>query len=322
MNQITIDGPKKLLSQIPTIIKFNPSNQLIICGLKDAESKFAIHLTYPLPTQIQLSSAFFKDLNIKLVEEEIEAVVLVFYIEEAPENYRKISKILFENLSQKVHVKDLLWVKNNRWASFLCEDLNCCPQEGNPLEIEDSSTSSGKVDENFLNIKKSDSKVNLAARKALKVKSGIKDNSKLTKWQKTQYKQLSAKGAIASTNKNNWSRLLVGLSDIPVRDALLSHFIDIGFRKKNPSKFLIDLAKSWAKVGSVAEPQFQSPIFACISAFLWQAGEYKIAKIALNLSLAADNKFRLAHLLQNALDSGVPAHEFRDVFKNPTYPWT
>lgn len=322
MNQITIDGPKKLLSQIPKIIKFNPSNQLIICGLNDAESKFAFHLSYPLPMQIQLSSDFFKELNNKLVEKAIDAVVLVFYIEETPENYRKISKILFENLSQKVHVKDLLWVKNNRWASFLCEDLNCCPHEGSTLEIEDCTISTRQIDQNFLNIKKSDSKVNLAARKALKVKSDIKDNAKLTKWQKTQYKHLSAKGAIALTNKNNWSRLLVGLSDIPIRDALLSHFIEIGFRKKNPSKFLSDLAKTWAKVGSIAEPQFQSPIFACISVFLWQAGEYEIAKNAVNLSLAADNKFRLAHLLQNALDSGVPAHEFKDVFKNPTYPWS
>ena len=322
MNQINIDGPKKLLSQIPTLIKFNPKNQLIICGLKGAESKFVFHLSFVLPTQKQLSREFFNDLNTKLIEYKTEAVVLVFYVEELTEKYRKISQILVENLSKNIHLKDSLWVKDNLWASFLCEDKNCCPEEGNPIEKEEGTNSTGMIAENFLKIKKSNQKVNMAAKRALKLKAGFKDNLKLIKWQKIQFKHLSASGAISSTSKNNWSRLMVGLSDIPVRDALLSHFIELGLRKKNPSKFLTDLAKSWAKVGSIAEPQFQSPIFACTSAFLWQAEEYEFAKIAVKLSLAADEKFRLAHLLKNALDCGVPAHEFREIFKNPTYPWT
>ena len=318
MNQIKIDGPKKLLSKIPTIIKFQPCNQLVVCGLKGSESKFICHFTYSIPFKQQLKVDFFTELSSKLLEKGTDSVVLIFYVEQEAENYREISKIFFENLSLKIHVKDSLWVKNDNWASYLCEDSKCCPKEGNSLEIHKTSK---KLDKDFLQIKKINQKVNNQAKKALRSKMDIKDNISLLKWQKNQFKQLSAKGAFTGADKKNWARLLVGLTDIPVRDALMSHFIEVSLSKKDPSKYLIDLAKSCAKIATTADSQFQSPIFAFTSVFLWQAEQYEVAKIAVNLSLAADLKFRLAHLVQNALESGVPAQEFRDVFKNPSHPW-
>lgn len=322
MNQITIDGPKKLINTIPAIIKNNPTNQLIVFGLKGDESKFLFHLVYQIPSQKDLTSEYLDDFCNKVIEKEADSVVLLFFVQHNPEKYRKNSQIFFENLSKRVHVKDLLWVSNSRWASYLCEDLNCCPQEGNSIEISSVSSSIDKIKIDFLKISKSDQKLNNEAKKALNAKNALKDDFKLKIWQKSQFKFLSAKNSISTTDKNNWARLLVGLTDIPVRDALLSHFIEVGLSKKEFSKNLVTLAKTWSKVGSVADPQFQSPIFACISAFLWQAGECEASKIAVKLSLAADDKFRLAHLLQNAIESGVPASEFRDVFKNPAHPWT
>ncbi|MFM1826432.1 MAG: hypothetical protein RLZZ37_1067 [Actinomycetota bacterium] len=322
MNQLTIDGPKKLLSSIPVILKSKPVNQMVICGLQGEECKFSFHLTSQLPSQSSLTSQYFEELNSKFVLNATNSIVLILYIEENPENYQKISKILFEKLSKTVQVKDLLWVKDHKWASFLCEDLNCCPKEGNSIEIESTTRSSDKINTDFLKINASDQKLNKSAVRAIKIKSLIKDNLKLQNWQKMHFICLSANNSVTSTRKNNWARLLVGLTDIPVRDALLSHFIEVGFSKRDSSKYLIGLAKIWAKVGSFADPQFQSPIFACVSAYLWQANEFEAAKIAVKLSLAADANFRLAHLLQNALDCGVPASEFRDVFKNPAHPWT
>lgn len=322
MNQITIDGPKKLLNTIPTIIKINPTNQMIVFGLKGNESKYLFHLVFPIPSQKDLTNQFIDDFCEKVIENKADSVVLIFYVEENPRKYRKNSQMLFENLSKMVNVKDLLWVSNGSWASYLCDDLDCCPQEGNTIEISSVTTGIDKIKIDFLKIGKSDQKLNNEAKKALIAKNALKDDFKLRNWQKSHFKFLSAKNSISSTDKNNWARLLVGLTDIPVRDALLSHFIEVGFSKKEFSKSLVTLAKTWSKVGSVAEPQFQSPIFACISAFLWQAGEFEASKMAVKLSLAADDKFRLAHLLKNALESGVPASEFRDVFKNPAHPWT
>ena len=322
MNQLTIDGPRKLISNIPTIVKNNPIDEMIICGLKGDKSTFLFHLVYKIPSQKNLTSQYLEDLSNKILEKEAESIVLIFYIEDNPSKYQKISQILFEDLSKQLHVKDLLWVKNHKWASFLCEDLSCCPQDGNSIEIGSVNKTFDKINVDFLKINKADEKLNSEAKKVLKARIALKDDLKLRNWQKIQFQQLSAKNSITTTNKDNWARLLAGLTDIPVRDALLSHFIEVGLSKKEFSKNLVGLAKNWAKVGSFAEPQFQSPIFACISAFLWQAGEYEASKMAVKLSLAADEKFRLAHLLQNALESGVPASEFRDVFKNPAHPWT
>jgi len=322
MNQLIIDGPKKLISSIPSLIKINPINKLLIFGLKGAESRFSTHFSYQIPTLEILTSKYFDNLLKNFIGHDLESVVLVFYIEKDPEKYKKIAQIYFERLSKKVYVKDLLWVKKERWASFICEDLSCCPIEGNVIEKEPKTKEIHKFNTDFLKINKVDSKLKTNAQKAMKIKSAIKDDLGLKKWQKMQFNRLSSKNAISTASKNNWSRLLVGLKDIPVRDALLSHFIERGLSNQENSKKLIALAKTWAKVGSFAEQEFQSPIFACVSAYLWQAGEYEAANIAVKLSLAADANFRLALLLQNAIDSGVPASEFKDIFKNPSHPWT
>jgi hypothetical protein len=119
-----------------------------------------------------------------------------------------------------------------------------------------------------------------------------------------------------------WARLLLGLTDIPVRDALLAHHIERAQISEDPNEYLISIAKKWAQVARVSPADFRTPICTCIAAFFWQAGEGILARGAVDFALAQDPQFHLAKLLNNALDSGMPPWEFRDAFTKITNPWS
>ncbi len=322
MNQILIDGPKKLLNSLPKIVNVDLQNKLIICGLEGDKSRFSFHLSEDLPIKSTLDGNYFDNLIKQLNKNNCDSLVIIFYLSSEINEYKEISKIYFRNLSKKFHVKDLIWVNKGNWASYLCEDLNCCPKDGTKIEENVGKSTKKVFDLDLIKLNKIDSKIRSLSSKAFTKRSELKEDHLIKKWQKTQFDQLIAKNALDSNSKSNWSRLLVALTDIPVRDALLSHYMELGFTKKDPSKFLKSIAKNWLKIATISPAEFHSPIFACISAFLWQAKELEAAKFALQISLKNDPKFRLANLLSDAIESGVKPSEFKDVFKNPMHPWS
>ena len=322
MNQIKIDGPKKLLNSIPKIIKYEPQNILIICGLQEIESTFSFHIAENIPDKNKLDGPYFEKIIARLNEHNCDSSVLVFYLNGEVDDKKEIAEIFFKNINPVLHVKDLIWVKNGNWASYLCQDNYCCPPEGSRIKDISAIAKKNTFDLKLLTLGKVDKKISNSSLKAHKKRWDLKDEKLIKKWQKTQFTHLISKNALDNELKNNWSRLLVALTDIPVRDALLSHFMEIGFSKKKPAAYFLSISKVWGKIGTIAPIEFHSPIFACLSAFLWQAEETDAAKKALQISLNQDPKFRLAILLSDAIDSGVSPSQFKDVFRNPTHPWS
>ena len=153
-------------------------------------------------------------------------------------------------------------------------------------------------------------------------KAKSEHNQTIEKWESTQFKFLTAPKAFKELDLKLYARLLFGLTDIPVRDALLAHHIDIAQIKEDPNQYLFQIAQNWAQVAKVSPETFRPPICTCIAVFMWQAGEGILARSAVDFALAQDPQFHLAKLINNALDSGMPPWEFRDAFTKISNPWS
>jgi hypothetical protein len=238
-------------------------------------------------------------------------------------------------ISTEFHVRDILWACEGNWASYLCSDESCCPKEGRKLEIDKPSVAqtelvlagrsvaSKRSDlSNFLESTTVNQDLIPILSQFARQKAKAEHSQTLEKWESSQFKFLTSKKAIQDLDLKLSARLLFGLTDIPIRDALLAHHIDLAQINEDPNQYLFQIAQNWAEVAKVSPETFRPPICTCVAVFMWQAGEGILARSAIEFALAQDPQFHLAKLINNALDSGMPPWEFRDAFTKISNPWS
>ena len=333
--EVQIDGPANLLATVPHLLGFNPENSLVVVALKGENDQVVVTMTLDLPQTTEFNQEFMKNLMETIKRSGADGLVAVFFVQKDPQDYDEVANYLMDEVSRQFHIRDILWVYQSKWASFLCLDQDCCPQQGRDLIIDHQvkSTTSlsvvgktalgtrSELDE-FLKVTQVNNDLVPIISRFAKQRAKAEHNKNHPKWAKTQFSFLSQKKAFNAFDEKTWARLLLCLTDIPIRDALLAHHIELSQASKEPNQYLISIAQKWAQVARVSPADFRTPICTCIAAFLWQAGEGILARGAVDFALAQDPQFHLAKLLNNALDSGMPPWEFRDAFTKITNPWS
>ncbi len=329
--KIEITGPLDLLTTIPHLIGYEPDEELIIIALKDKSDSVLVSMALDLPNPAEtIETEFVTNLQETITRAGAEGIVVVFYVKQNPEHYLELVSQLQILLNSDIHIRDILWVSQDHWASYICQDLTCCPLEGRVLDktknslaqvelvlagrgLQDKGEISAWLSEYELDeeIESQIQELQLKQLQAQKTK-------KYTQWQKRIFKYLINNSL---TSKKAQATLLLGLSDIAVRDALLAHHIEKAQEGADLHIYLVEFANQWAKVVKNSSKDFKSAICCCISAFLWQAGEGVLARSALNTALSIDPSYRLAKLLESSLDSGMPPWQFRDAFTKISNPW-
>ncbi len=334
--EIQIDGPANLLATVPYLLGFNPEKSLVIVAVKGQHDQVVVSMTLDLPDKMEdLDATFMNNLKETLKRSGADGLVAIFYVDSNPQGLQSISELLMTEISSEFHVRDILWVCDHKWASYLCSDESCCPKEGRALEIEKPSiaqtelvlagrsVATKKSDlTNFLEITTVNQDLIPLISQFARQKAKSEHNKTIEKWESTQFKFLTAPKAFKELDLKLYARLLLGLTDIPVRDALLAHHIELAQIKEDPNQYLFQIAQNWAQVAKVAPETFRPPICTCIAVFMWQAGEGILARSAVDFALAQDPQFHLAKLINNALDSGMPPWEFRDAFTKISNPWS
>lgn len=333
--EVQIDGPANLLATVPHLLGFNPENALVVVALKGENDRVVVTMTLDLPQVKEFDQEFLNNLKETMKRSGADGLVAVFFVEKDPHIYQEVASNLMSEVSSQFHIRDILWVYQTKWASYLCSDLLCCPVLGRDLlverkgattpvlkVVETSALGSRRELDDFLKVTKVNPELVPLISKFAKQKAKAEHSNSHSKWAKTQFSFLSQKKAFNEFDEKMWARLLMGLTDIPVRDALLAHHIESAQISENPNEYLISIAKKWAQVARVSPADFRTPICTCIAAFFWQAGEGILARGAVDFALAQDPQFHLAKLLNNALNSGMPPWEFRDAFTKITNPWS
>jgi hypothetical protein len=152
--EVVIDGPVGLVTKIPTILGFTPENSLVVVGTNSPHDKLMKTLVVPL-IELEEKPNLVLDMIQNKLHQVCDGAVLVFYLNEGFQLQASMTKIkdealeMYEKLQieHDLHVRDVLWVKDNTWASFICQDILCCPEEGKKFFIEEKNMSQEIIEE-------------------------------------------------------------------------------------------------------------------------------------------------------------------------------
>lgn len=206
--EVQIDGPANLLATVPHLLGFNPENSLVVVALKGENDRVVVTMTLDLPQANEFDQEFINNLKETIKRSGADGLVAVFFVEKDPQTYEEVASYLMDEVSGQFHIRDILWVFENRWASFLCVDQTCCPTMGRAMLMEKqaSSTSVLKVAgkttlgtrselDDFLKLTKVNHELVPLISQFAKQKAKAEHNKNHSKWAKTQFSFLSQKKA-------------------------------------------------------------------------------------------------------------------------------
>jgi hypothetical protein len=132
----TLTSPIDLLAAVPFLIGFQPESSIVLIGLRESSIEVAMRVDFPNEADPELNAK----LSSHLRDNAIESALLVSYIPDSPSEVDLVIKTLSEAIeSVGVEIRESLIVVGDRWRSLICDDTECCPEEGQPLP--DLSTS-------------------------------------------------------------------------------------------------------------------------------------------------------------------------------------
>ena len=139
----TLTSPHDLLTAIPFLVGFKPTDSIVLISLKEDAINLAMRIDFPE----EISELEIANLSRHLMRNDADSVIVVFYLPD----YADADSPIVEKLSHKfaslpIQLKESLVVHKDRWRSLICNDLECCPENGNALpDIENSRVAAEQV---------------------------------------------------------------------------------------------------------------------------------------------------------------------------------
>ena len=316
-----VHTPRQLLSALPHLIGFHPDNSIVIVAMDDDEILTIARVNWA-SDQVHLPESLLAGLR----QVEKPAMVLVAYGDKEISLEQLIDLV---PQAKEFDVLDALWVRSRRWTSLMCDDVSCCPLEGNVLSDvtatdlefmvagsapfasrEDLATRLESIELDASQLKERDSAVEVmrddfAAEIA-------KHTSKVSA--RGMYLDRLMQVWISETDHDWQSHALLVLvvSDIQMRDGFLRRMLDQPQLRLAIRTTLMH-AVSQAQQGSVA------PLATALAGCAWLDGNGALATVALERALAADSGYSLARLLERAISHNVPPSVWTESLEAVSY---
>lgn len=123
-----VSGPRDLVRNLPKFIGQTPKDKTLVVIETKGDVVSAIKF-------VDISDECIGDAikNVNKIRNKKDPVIFVLYVKK-PDAYKDLASDLMEKFNGKAHVRDVLYVKNNRWGSYICYDRGCCPKAGNKID--------------------------------------------------------------------------------------------------------------------------------------------------------------------------------------------
>ena len=315
MPMTTVKTPHDLLAAVPFLIGYHPSDSLVLISVKKDALEMAMRIDFP----INPPEGAYQLLASHLKRDQAEAALVVAY-----EPYESnLGETVLQNMADAIAaidipIRELMLVQKDRWRSLLCQDLTCCPKEGNPIEdfqnsrIAAEQVANGKIlpFENSEGLNHSISATQLARdlNWATQVNSFqvAPDDPELNAKQRDGAESvlLLADFYLQDGTCSDFdliARVLGRLSDIQVRDFALGC---------HNQESLYAYLKMWRDLLRIAPPRFVAPVASLFAAIAYENGEGALAHRALDRAIEDDPEYSLSRLLRRVFSSGWPPSGF------------
>lgn len=120
MSVTTLRGPQDLIANLPSLIGFIPSESLVVVVLAHRTPFCTIRFDLATPPE-QIDEVLVPMIA---QERDIDGLIFVNYSDVAPTRHPV-------ERTWGAMVRDVLWVSNGRWRSWLCQE-GCCPEQDVP----------------------------------------------------------------------------------------------------------------------------------------------------------------------------------------------
>ena len=333
MTQITLAGTGSMLALIPHLLGFHPSpGALVVLSLRGSALGGAMCaspdlVTDPLPTKERFAASLRP-----LLRGGPNGAVVVYYGRVTDSATRMVARISSAIVGEGVTVHEQVAAGQESWQHFSC---TCCPPEGTPMTEED-----GSVQEYALRVGTTPATSREALRASLE--SGDRSPGVAAEIERVQGEQggmekgafcwgliLNQAGPFTDVPDHAVARAALVLgSSIPFRDALLCHLCP-GFLPANEDHMsagiavlIEDIPRPWAEAQPTeaeARALLERMIAICaalpdgnacpsltlLGAVAWWYGFGTQARCAIERARTVDPTYRLAMLLEEALQAGL-----------------
>lgn len=126
--EIKTDSPSNLVKNINDIIGFKPDNESIVIITTKMSDNSIVGCT------IISTMETYQIIDLVDTKDDSVGIVMCYFTNQKIDKIREIATDLFYRLNEEMHIRDFLYIRGNRWGSFICYDEECCPIRGKVIE--------------------------------------------------------------------------------------------------------------------------------------------------------------------------------------------
>lgn len=311
----TLTSAHDLITAVPFLIGFHPTNSIVLISVKDDAIGLAMRIDAPEVLQsdaIDLLAHHF-------LREEADTALLVAYMPDEREDGDSLLISLGAGLLRNgISIQESIVVRRGRYRSIICRDEDCCPPAGtdvpvieeseiavehvlagvpmpysNISELIDSISSDAQslspqwIDEvNRFYIEEDAEDIAALRRDGVETMDLLLDEFRM---------------GHGASEVSLVARMIGRMSDVQVRDYALGVHSEDSF----------DLYFAmWRELLRKAPRGFVAPIACIVASMSYESGDGALAQKALDRALADDERYPLAGLLRRVFNAGWPPEAF------------
>ena len=307
--------PHELITAVPFLIGFHPTNSIVIISIKNG----ALGLTMRCDLPASITSDEIDLLAHHCIRDGADTALLIAYMPDGRSDGDHLLISIGAGLIRNgISIGESIVISGGRYKSIICRDASCCPESGSTLPvIEDSQIA---VEHVIAGIPMPYSDISeLVGTIAADAQSMSPD------WYETvaafeisdddpDLDALRRDGVAAmellldefrigrgATDQRLVARVLGRLSHVHVRDYALGAFTEDSY----------DLTFSmWRELLRVAPHGFIAPVASLVAAMSYEGGDGALAQRAIDRALEDDAQYPLALLLRRVFNAGWPPESF------------
>lgn len=311
----TLTSAHDLITAVPFLIGFHPTQSIVLISIKDGAIGMAMRIDLP----DQLDSDAIDLLTHHFIREKSEAALLVAYMPSDRDDGDSLLISLGAGLIRSgISIQESIVVRDGRYRSIICRDLECCPEIGIRVpDIEGSQIAAEHVVAGipmpYANI--SELIETLAADPAsfdfdwsdevaeFFIAEDGEDIAPLRRDGVETLELLLDEYRIGRgpTNRRLLARMIGRMSDVQVRDYAL------GVHSEDTYDLYFSM---WRDVLRLAPRGFVAPIACVVAAMAYENGDGALAQKALDRAFDDDDHYPLASLLRRVFTAGWPPESF------------